>query len=280
MDKAKELLALFPLNNKEKPPRVSTEDDPERTIPELDESLPERTAAPYDMMKILIKVVDDAYFFESMKDHAKNVMTGFARFNGRVAGIVASQPKYMAGVLDCDTADKVARFVRFCDLFNIPLINFHDTPGFLIGSEQDWRGILRHGAKMLYCYADATVPLVAVIVRKSYAGAHYAMCDKSIGADFVFAWPTALTTAVGAETAASVIFAKEIAKAENPEEVRQQRIQEYRELYEHPYHAAARGYVDDVIMPHDTSKYINRALDILENKTVSRPWRKYSNINL
>lgn len=280
LNKAKELLAFLPSNNKEKPPRIKTDDDPERTIPELDDVLPEKPTAPYDMLKIIKKIVDDEYFFESMKDHAKNVITGFGRFNGRPVGIVASQPKYKAGVLDCDTADKVARFVRFCDLFNIPLVNIHDTPGFLIGSEQDWKGILRHGAKMLYCYADATVPLISVMVRKSYAGAHYAMCDKSIGADFVFAWPTALITIVGAETAASVIFAKEIAEAENSEAVKQQRIKEFRELYEHPYLAAARGYVDDVIMPHDTRKCINRALDVLENKTVSRPWRKYSNINL
>ena len=280
LDKAKELLALFPSNNQEKPPQIRTEDNPEREIPELDDILPKNPRVPYDMIKIIKRVVDDEYFFESMKDHAKNVITGFARFNGRVVGIVASQPGYMAGVLDCDTSDKVARFVRFCDLFNIPLVNFHDTPGFLIGSKQDWKGILRHGAKMLFCYADATVPLISVIIRKSYAGAHYAMCDKSIGADFVFAWPTALTTIVGAETAASVIFAKEIAKAKNPEEIKQQRIKEFQKLYENPYQAAARGYVDDVIMPHDTRKYVNRALDVLENKTVSRPWRKYSNINL
>mgnify|MGYP000079449915 CR=1 FL=1 len=280
LDKAKELLSFFPSNNKEKPPRIKTEDDPDRVIPELDSILPERPTTPYDMKEIIRRVVDEGYFFEIMKDHAKNVITGFGRFSGRSVGIVASQPKFKAGVLDCDSADKVARFVRFCDLFNIPLVNFHDTPGFLIGSEQDWRGILRHGAKMLFAYADATVPLISIIVRKSYAGAHYAMCDKSIGGDLVFAWPTALITIVGAETAASVIFAKEIANAENPEEVRQKRINEYRELYENPYHAASRGYVDDVIMPHDTRKYINRALDILENKTVSRPWRKYSNINL
>ena len=280
LDKAKALLAFLPSNNKEKPPRIDTDDDPERIIPELDTILPERPTAPYNMFKIIRKIVDDEYFLESMKDHAKNVITGFGRFNGRPVGIVASQPNYKAGVLDCDTADKVARFVRFCDLFNIPLVNIHDTPGFLIGSEQDWKGILRHGAKMLYCYADATIPLISIIVRKSYAGAHYAMCDKSIGADFVFAWPSALITIVGAETAASVIFAKEITEAKNSDEVKQERIQEFRKLYEHPYLAAARGYVDDVIMPHDTRKYINQALDVLENKTVSRPWRKYSNINL
>ena len=280
LDKAKELLAFFPSNNKEKPPRIKTDDDPERIIPELDDILPEKTTTPYDMIAILKKVVDEGYFFETLKHHAKSLITGFARFNGRVTGIVASQPKHMAGVLDCDCADKLARFVRFCDLFNIPLVNFHDTPGFLIGSDQDWKGILRHGAKTLYAYADATVPLISIMVRKSFAGAHYAMCDKAIGGDLVFAWSTAVVTSVAAETAASIIFAKEIAEAENPEELRQQKIAEYRKLYENPYHAAERGFIDDVIMPHDTRKYINRALDLLANKTVARPWRKYSNINL
>jgi len=280
LDKAKELLAFFPSNNKEKPPRIKTEDNPERIVPELDSILPEKLTTPYDMLSIINKVVDEGYFFEILKYHAKSLITGFARFNGRVAGIVASQPKYKAGVLDCDCSDKLARFVRFCDLFNIPLVNFHDTPGFLIGSDQDWKGILRHGAKTLFAYADATVPLISIMVRKSFAGAHYAMCDKSIGGDLVFAWATAVVTSVAAETAASIIFAKEISEAENPEELRQEKIAEYRKLYENPYHSAERGFTDDVIMPHDTRKYINRALDLLENKTVSRPWRKYSNINL
>jgi acetyl-CoA carboxylase carboxyltransferase component len=195
-------------------------------------------------------------------------------------GIVANRPEHIGGVIDVDAADKMARFIRFCDLFNIPLISFQDCPGYMIGSEQDWKGILRHGAKLLYAWADATVPLISIIVRKSYAGAHYGMLDKSIGADLVFAWPTALVTIVGAETAASVIFAKEIKEAENPKEVRAKRVQEYKELYENPYLGAERGYIDDIIMPSDTRKMINKALDALENKTVARPWRKYSNINL
>ena len=170
--------------------------------------------------------------------------------------------------------------MRFCDLFGIPLVNIHDTPGYLIGSEQEWKGILRHGAKMLYAYIDATVPKVTVIVRKSYAGAYLGMCCKDTGADFVFAWPGARVTIVGAETAASVIFAKEIRTAAEPDKVKAQRIKEYRDLYENPYRAAERGYIDEVIRPEDTRRYINRALDVLANKTVSRPWRKYSNINL
>jgi len=280
LDKAKKLLSFLPSNNREKPPRIKTNDNPGRISPELDTIIPNQATQPYDMYKVIKTVVDDGYFFETMKDHAKNVITGFARFNGRPVGIWANQPMWAAGMIDTDASDKGARFVRFCDLFNIPVVTFADCPGYMVGSEQDWKGILRHGAKLLYAWADATVPLISIIVGKSYAGAHYGMLDKGIGADFVFAWPTARVTIVGAETAASVIFAREIREAENPEEVRAKRINEYRELYENPYRGAERGYIDDVIMPHDTRKFINRALDALENKTVARPWRKYSNINL
>ncbi|MBM4446218.1 MAG: acyl-CoA carboxylase subunit beta [Chloroflexi bacterium] len=280
LDACKQLLSFLPSNNKEKPPCVKTKDDPERTIPELDTIIPDNSAQPFDMLKLITLVVDDGCLFELLKDHAPNCIIGFARFNGRPAGIVANRSTYIGGVIDVDAADKMARFIRFCDLFSIPLISFQDCPGYMIGSEQDWKGILRHGAKLLYAWADATVPLISIMVRKSYAGAHYGMLDKSIGADLVFAWPTAQVTIVGAETAASVIFAKEIKEAENPKEVKGKRIQEYRELYENPYMGAERGYIDDIIMPSDTRKMINRALDTLGNKTVARPWRKYSNINL
>jgi len=280
LDKAKELLSFLPSNNEEDPPHRETRDDPERTDPALDALVPEEPHLPFDMHDVIVKIVDDGYFFELMKDFAPNVIIGFARFGGRPAGLVASQPSFAAGAIDCDAADKIARFVRFCDLFNIPLVNIHDTPGYWIGSAEDWKGILRHGAKTLYAYIDATVPKVTVIVRKSFAGAYLGMCSKDTGADFVFAWPIARVTIVGAETAASVIFAREIKESENPDEVRVQRIAEYRELNENPYRGAERGYIDDVIMPSDTRKYINRALSLLENKRVIRPWRKYSNINL
>jgi acetyl-CoA carboxylase carboxyltransferase component len=284
IDKCKTLLSFFPSNNQEKPPRIETKDDPERTISELDKIIPDQTNQPYDMKKVIAAIVDDNFFFETMALHATSVITGFARFNGRPVGIFASQPMNTAGVINTDAADKGARFIRFCDLFNVPMITLGDCPGYMIGSEQDWKGILRHGAKLLFAWADSTVPLISIIVRKSYAGAHYGMLDKSIGADFVFAWPTARITIVGADTAASVIFAREIKESANPEETRTKRISEYSELYENPYHAAERGYVDDVIMPSDTRKMINRALDALENKWQrahkARPWRKYSNINL
>lgn len=280
IDKAKELLTYLPQNNKEKPARIDTGDDAMRLVPDLDGFIPEQTMVPYDMHDVIFKLVDNGVFYEIMPDFAKNVIIGFARFNGRSTGIVASQPNWIGGVIDCDAADKVARFVRFCDLFNIPLVNLHDTPAYMIGPEQEWKGILRHGAKMLYAYIDATVPKITVIMRKSFAGAYLGMCCKDTGADIVFAWPEATITIVGAETAASVIFAKEIKNAENPAEVREQRIKEYRDLYENPYHAAARGYVDDVILPSETRKKICASLDLLENKSVARPWRKFSNINM
>ncbi|MFZ5646350.1 MAG: acyl-CoA carboxylase subunit beta [Bacillota bacterium] len=280
LDRTKELLSLLPQNNKEKPARVDTGDDPARLVPELDGLVPEHTLMPYDMHEIIYKIVDNGYFFEISPMFAKNVIIGFGRFNGRVAGVVASQPNWMGGVIDCDAADKVARFVRFCDLFNIPLVNIHDTPAFMIGPYEEWKGILRHGAKMLYAYIDATVPKVSLIIRKSFAGAYLGMCCKDTGADLVFAWPEATVTIVGAETAASVIFAKEIKNAENPAEVRAGRIKEYRDLYENPYSAAERGYIDNVIMPSETRKYICNALDLLENKSVARPFRKFSNINM
>ena len=238
------------------------------------------------MYKVIKSIVDDGYFYETLKYHARTVITGFACFNGRPTGIWANQPMWASGTIDIDAADKGARFVRFCDLFNIPVITLGDCPGYMIGSDQDWKGILRHGAKLLFAWADATTPLISIMLRKSYAGAHYGMLDKGIGADLVFAWPTARVTIVGAETAASVIFAREIKESANPEETRARRIKEYDELYENPYFAASRGYVDDVIMPGDTRKVINRALDVLRDKNKNnrafnaRPWRKYSNINL
>lgn len=286
IDKCKELLALLPSNNMEKAPYLATKDDPERECPELDTIVPDRPTAPYNMQKVIKAIVDDGYFYEIMPLHATSIIVGFGRFNGRVVGIFANQPMQAAGIINIDASDKAARFIRFCDLFNIPVVTLGDCPGYMIGPEQDWKGILRHGAKLLFAWADATVPLISVILRKSYAGAHYGMLDKSIGADFVYAWPTARITIVGAETAASVIFAREIRESKTPEETRTQRIEEYSNLYENPYVAAERSCVDEVIMPHDTRKMINRALDILEDKNKNnrafnaRPWRKYSNINL
>ena len=280
IDKAKKLLSYLPSNNSVQPPFIRTDSSPDNAVWELDELVPEEPSTPFEMRDVIHKIVDDGSFFELFRDFAKNIIIGFSRFNGRTAGIVASQPNWMGGVIDCDAADKVARFVRFCDLFGIPLINLHDTPGFLIGSTEEHRGILRHGAKMLYAYVDATVPKISVILRKSFAGAYLAMCCKDTGADFVYAWPNARVSIVGAETAASVIFAKEIKNAEDPAKMEAERILQYQTEYENPYEGAKRGYIDDVIMPRDTRKIINRSLDLLENKTEVRPYRKYSNINL
>lgn len=280
LDRAKRLLSFLPSNNRGKPPRREKGDDPERADPELDTLVPDVPSQAFDIHQVIAHIVDDGDFLEIQKDHARNVIVGFARFGGRPVGIVANQPMHLAGGLDCDASDKVARFVRFCDLFNIPLVNLHDTPGYWIGPKEEWKGILRHGAKMLYAYIDATVPKITVILRKSFAGAYLGMCCKDTGADFVFAWPIARVTIVGAETAASVIFAREIESAQDPEQVRGQRIAEYRQAFENPYKGAERGYIDDIILPRDTRRYINRCLNVLEDKTVSRPWRKYSNINL
>ena len=280
LDITKNILSFMPSNNKEKPPRIETDDDPDRADPELDELVPEDPSVPFDMHEVINRVVDNGYFFEIFKDFARNVLIGFARFNGRPAGIVASQPNWMGGVLDCNAADKVARFIRFCDLFNFPLINFHDTPGFLIGSREEHKGILRHGAKMLYSYVESTVPKVTFILRKSFAGAYTAMCCKDTGSDLLWAWPNARVSIVGADTASSIIFAKEIRNSDDPAKVAIERKEAYQKEFENPYEAANRGYIDDVIMPRDTRKYINRSLDMLENKEVVRPHRKYSNINL
>ena len=286
IDLAKTLLSFFPSCNKEKPPRLSTADTEERVVESLDQLLPDEPFKPFDMFEVIKTIVDDGFFLETLGYHARHMITGFARFGGRPVGLVANQPLVAGGILDRDSSDKAARFIRFCDLFNIPLVTLVDCPGFLIGSQSDWSGILRHGAKLLYAWSDATVPLISIMVRKSYAGAHYGVLDKSIGADLVFAWPTARVTIVGAATAASVIFAKEIKESKNPEETKAQRLQEFSEIYENPYVAAERGYIDDVIMPHDTRKYINRALDLLKNKFIEPgtcpwpTWRKYSNINL
>jgi len=280
IDNVKELLSYLPQNNREKAPRIECTDDPMRMVPELDEILPENRNYPYDMHGILNLIVDNGKFYEIHTEFAKNVIVGFGRFNGMSTGIVASQPNWLGGVIDCDAADKVSRFVRFCDLFNIPLVNIHDTPAYMIGPDEDWKGILRHGAKMLFAYIDAIVPKVTVIIGKSFAGAYLGMCCKDTGADIVFGWPQATVTIVGAATAASVIFAKEIKNADDPVAKAAERKQQYQDLYENPYSAAERGYIDEVMMPHETRRNICLALEMLESKNEARPWRKHSNINM
>ncbi|MFA4646481.1 methylmalonyl-CoA decarboxylase subunit alpha [Pyrococcus kukulkanii] len=281
----KRLLSYLPSNNMEKPPRVKTKDDPFRRTPELYDIVPDDPNKGYDVRQVIYSIVDrdengNPDFLELQPYFAPNAVIGFGRINGQTVGIVANNPIHLAGVLDIDSSDKIARFVRFCDAFNIPIVTFVDVPGYLPGVDQESRGIIRHGAKVLYAYAEATVPMVTIILRKAYGGAYLAMGSKHLGADFVFAWPTAEIAVMGPEGAANIIFRKEIAKAENPEEFRRQKIQEYREKFANPYVAASRGYIDDVIDPAETRAKIVMALEALENKRVKLPPKKHGNIPL
>ncbi|AEH24274.1 methylmalonyl-coadecarboxylase, subunit alpha [Pyrococcus yayanosii CH1] len=279
------LLSYLPSNNMEKPPRVKTSDSPFRRTENLYNIVPDDPNKGYDVRQVIYEIVDrdedgNPDFLELQPYFAPNAVIGFGRMNGQTVGIVANNPIHLAGVLDIDSSDKIARFVRFCDAFNIPIVTLVDVPGYLPGVDQESRGIIRHGAKVLYAYAEATVPMVTVILRKAYGGAYLAMGSKHLGADFVFAWPTAEIAVMGPEGAANIIFRKEIAKAENPEEFRKQKIKEYREKFANPYVAAARGYIDDVIDPAETRAKIILALEALEGKRVKLPPKKHGNIPL
>ena len=246
----------------------------------MNEIVPEDSNKPYDMMDIITSVVDNGEFMEVQKHFAQNIIVGFGRLNGGTVGIVANQPKFAAGVLDVNSSDKAARFIRFCDAFNIPLVTFTDVPGYLPGVGQEHNGVIRHGAKLLYAFSEATVPKINVIVRKAYGGAYIAMNSKHLGADQVFAWPTAEIAVMGPEGAANIIFRKEIAKAEDPVQTRNELIQEYRNKFSNPYIAASRGYVDDVIEPATTRIRIISALEMLASKRENRPAKKHGNIPL
>lgn len=274
----RKLLSYLPLNNMEDPPRVKSEDSPSRLTPEIYEVLPEDPQKPYDMHHVINAVVDNNEFFEIHKYYAPNAIVGFARIDGYSVGIVANNPAHLAGCLDIDSSDKIARFVRFCDCFNIPIITFVDVPGYLPGVEQEYGGIIRHGAKVLFAYSEATVPMITVIVRKAYGGAYLAMGSKHLGADIVFAYPSAEIAVMGPEGAAEIVFRKEIASAADPKAMREAKIREYREKFANPYRAAARGYIDDVIDPKYTRVKIVSALRILESKREKLPPKKHDNI--
>jgi acetyl-CoA carboxylase carboxyltransferase component len=280
LEKARELIGLLPSSNREKPPLVQTKDSPKRRLENVLDLLPDDSCQPFDMYKLIGQVVDEGYFYEIKGAYAKNMITGFARLNGQTVGITANQSTVMGGVIDSDASNKLARFVRLCDSFNIPLIQLQDSTGVMIGKESEYAGIISHGSKMLHAYTEATVPKVTVIVRHSYAGAQLCMCNKPIGADFVFAWPTAEVALVGPDTAASVLFAKEIGSADNPEEVRRKRTEEYAKTFINPYLAAERGYIEDIIEPEETRIKLIWALELLKNKTEERPWKKHGNIRL
>ena len=271
----KKLLTYLPSNNAEDPPIVRTGDPPEREDPELDALVPEDPNKPYDMKEIITRVLDKGTFFEVHKDWAKNAIVGFGRLNGRAVCVVANQPAFLAGALDIDSSDKIAGFVRFCDAFNFPIITFVDVPGFLPGTRQEHGGIIRHGAKILYAYSEATVPKLTVIVRKAYGGAYIAMGSRHLGADFVVAWPTAEIAVMGPEGAAEIIFRKELRAIADPNERKrrlEELVKEYRERVAAPYVAAGRGYIDDIIEPRRTRPVLIKALEYLTTKREVRVW--------
>ncbi|MGE6258944.1 acyl-CoA carboxylase subunit beta [Heyndrickxia sporothermodurans] len=279
LEMVRELLTYLPQNNRLKPQieKWEKEDD---YRPDLTDLIPFDSVRPYDIRKVINQVVDEGSFFEVHKEFAKNIVVGLGRIRGEVVGLVCNQPKFMAGGLDIDSSDKASRFIRFCDSFNIPIVTFEDVTGFFPGIKQEHGGIIRHGAKILYAYSEATVPKITVILRKAFGGAYVALNSKSIGADLVFAWPNAEIAVMGPEGAANIIFAKEIQTSSNPEETRKQKIEEYRNKFANPYVAASRGMVDDVIDPRETRIKLVQALEMMRNKQEDRPFKKHGNIPL
>ncbi|KAA0549502.1 acyl-CoA carboxylase subunit beta [Bacillus sp. BGMRC 2118] len=279
LEQVRHLLSYLPQNNEEKPPK--SEHDGESDYREnLTETIPFDPLRPYDVRTVVEQVVDEGSFMEVHKDFARNIVVGLARIKGEVVGLVCNQPKVMAGGLDIDSSDKAARFIRFCDSFNIPIITFEDVTGFFPGVKQEHGGIIRHGAKILYAYSEATVPKLTVILRKAYGGAYVALNSKAIGADLVYAWPNAEIAVMGPQGAANIIFAREIENSVNPEQTRADKIEEYREKFANPYVAAKMGMVDDVIDPRETRIKLIQALEMLRNKREERPRKKHGNIPL
>jgi acetyl-CoA carboxylase carboxyltransferase component len=274
------LLSFLPSNNLEEPPAVETADDPDRLCPDLRTILPPSPNQPYDMKKVIREVVDDGEFFEYFPHWAKSIVCGFSRVDGRPVGIVGNQPMVLAGVLDIESSEKAARFVRTCDAFNIPLLTFVDVPGFLPGVDQEYGGIIRHGAKLLYAYCESTVPRIQVITRKAYGGAYVVMNSKSIGADLAFAWPSAELAVMGPEGAVNIVYRRELQEAADPAARRTELVDEYVERYANPYVAAERGYVDDVIDPAETRVKLVAGLEMLRSKREELPKRKHGNVPL
>lgn len=280
IEEIKRLISFLPDNNLSDAPYEPKGDDLNRIDEELNDIIPEGANKPYDMLEVITRIVDNGDFLEIQKRFAKNIIIGFGRMNGSTVGIIANQPNFMAGVLDVNSSDKAARFVRFCDAFNIPVITLTDVPGYLPGVGQEHNGVIRHGAKLLYSFSEATVPKINVILRKAYGGAYIAMNSKHLGADMVLAWPSAEIAVMGPDGAANIIFRKEIQSAENPVEARNAKIEEYRSKFSNPYVAASRGYVDDVIEPATTRQRLINALEMLASKRENRPAKKHGNIPL
>lgn len=280
IERIKKLLSYFPSNNLDKVPVYESEDDINRVEERLNELVPENPNKPYDMKDIIKTIGDEGDFFEVQELYAQNIITGYIRLNGKTVGIVANQPKVLAGVLDINASDKAGRFIRTCDAFNIPLLSLVDVPGFLPGTGQEYGGIIRHGAKMLYAFSEATVPKVTLIIRKAYGGAYLAMCSKDLGADQVFAWPNAEIAVMGPEGAANIIFKNDIKNSADPVATRSEKIDEYRDTVANPYIAANRGFVDDVILPSTTRPRLISAYDMLESKRETNPSKKHGNVPL
>ena len=276
----RELLSFLPSNNLDDPPQKTCNDPADRADAALDSIVPEQSNLPYDMKNVIHAVVDDGYFFEVHEHYAKNIVVGFARLDGQPVGIVANQPAMLAGTLDINASVKGARFVRFCDCFNIPLITFEDVPGFLPGTNQEYGGIIKHGAKLLFAFAEATVPKITVITRKAYGGAYCVMSSKHIRTDVNYAWPTAEIAVMGPEGAVDIVYKRDLDAAANRENLRQEQIEEFRERFANPYIAAERGYLDAVIQPRDTRKKLIQALAMLETKREKNPPKKHGNIPL
>jgi acetyl-CoA carboxylase carboxyltransferase component len=278
INQIKKLLSYLPANNMEDPPVVPAVDNPLRTDPALDTIIPDSPNQSYDMKVIIRSIVDNGEFFEPHQHYAKNMIVCFARLNGRSIGIIANQPNVLAGCLDIDASDKATRFIRFCDAFNIPMLTIADVPGYLPGSHQEWGGIIRHGAKLLWCYSEATVPKLLLVTRKDYGGAYIAMCSQHLGADMAFAWPTAEIAVMGAAGAANIIHRREINGAEDKKAKREEKIQEYEDLFSNPYRAANRGYIDAVLIPRETRPRLIEALEIMSSKRELRLPKKHGNI--
>lgn len=276
----KQLLSYIPQNCEDEPPMLSYESESDEKRPSLNDLIPANPNQPYDIREVIEGIIDENSFFEVHKNFADNIVVGFARLAGRSIGIVANQPAVLAGVLDINASIKAARFVRFCDCFNVPLLVLEDVPGFLPGTDQEWHGIITHGAKLLYAFCEATVPRVTVITRKAYGGAYDVMNSKHIGADMNYAWPTAEIAVMGAKGAAEIIFKKEIAEAEDKEAKLQEKVDEYTNKFANPYRAAHRGYIDEVILPENTRQKLMRAFKMLENKVATLPKKKHGNIPL
>jgi propionyl-CoA carboxylase beta chain len=276
----RELLAFLPSNNLDEPPRRPTGDPVDREDAALDSLVPPSANQPYDMHDLIRSIADDGGFLEVHEHYAKNIVVGFARLGGRPVGIVANQPAHLAGTLDINASVKGARFVRFCDCFNIPLVTFEDVPGFLPGTVQEYGGIIRHGAKLLYAYAEATVPKMTVITRKAYGGAYCVMSSKHIRTDVNFAWPSAEIAVMGAEGAVNILYKREIDKAADPAAMRAEKVAEFREKFANPYVAAARGFIDEVILPRTTRRRLIQALATLDTKRDRNPPKKHGNIPL